>query len=702
MTFSFRASSYQASSYSASSRMTSEFIYSSCSDSSTYFILKQSSSSLTNSSKFVFFAFAFISFFIMIYTNYTDSSVEVIIQKSTLTKRISRLKFRSISIDSSAQVFFQRFEFIHDNTYELRQIFFDQIQWSHQFFSAKHCILAEFRVKHDESHKFCCHICDIIISIEDIKNEYSIERHISLSDVFCQWLNYNKQEIMIIIQAKHDEEARIEKKRVDRVKQQQIEQTRIDKKRAKAFACRRCNAKFSSNTKFHHHIENHHTKKSTKFANEFAATTSIATFASITFFFTSKAMIAKRTFIASIANSTFFATFSSTSESALMLTSSISQSKSIIDISFSDISFATSIATSKKIFWVEIVSRSIMTSKSSRFSIFTSKRVSIIAKTASNICSSTSQTSNSKHQKSYFTIENLFEMFVEKRTKSDLLHIKKIEFSSKVSHQVKITFYFKSVANQNKSISQSSKTSNSKNFQQRTLAKSNRIKFNDLNKWFEKTIILSYKSSTLSRLFISKTSSVSSYKILSISGRSVCTFLSRNDLHSSTQVSFDIFVFSHVCRICSDIFESNNDLHRHLRVIHFDHASRHESEKHALERNIMTWKFLIFWRRNRSFSYFFSCITNRILEERLACSRHSTQRKRCDLLSLMTFVTINLHIELKSKYFDKNELASWQSDSISALCFLDSNNKTTLFITLLFKHICSNKVWLNICILLSR
>ena len=68
----------------------------------------------------------------------------------------------------------------------------------------------------------------------------------------------------------------------------------------------------------------------------------------------------------------------------------------------------------------------------------------------------------------------------------------------------------------------------------------------------------------------------------------------------------------------------------------------------------------------------------------IACSRHVTQRERCNLFSLMTSVTINLHIELKSEYLDKNELASWQSDSYLTFCLLDSNNSIILFITLLF------------------
>ena len=178
------------------------------------------------------------------------------------------------------------------------------------------------------------------------------------------------------------EKTRLVKKRT---KQQQIEQIRIAKKqkeiRLTTFACKRCNAKFSNNIKFHNHMQNHYQKKfATKFAmfssfnfitsselvkitiNEFAKITSIAIFASMsTFFFTSKTMIMMFT---------SFAIFFLSNESALMFTTFVHQSKSIFDNSRLMTSFATS---KKSIFWIKIVSRSIIASKLSRFSIATFK-----------------------------------------------------------------------------------------------------------------------------------------------------------------------------------------------------------------------------------------------------------------------------------------------------------------------------------------
>ena len=156
-------------------------------------------------------------------------------------------------------------------------------------------------------------------------------------------------------------EIRIVKKRVKRLLQQQIEirqvekirrvkkhakrfakQIRIEKKRAKTFACKRCNAKFFNNIKLHIHVQNYHQKKFIKFANEFAKITLTTKFASIsTFFFTSRTK-----FVKIISNE--FVKIISSNESTLMLTSFTSFAKSISKFSFFLISFVTSIATSRK------------------------------------------------------------------------------------------------------------------------------------------------------------------------------------------------------------------------------------------------------------------------------------------------------------------------------------------------------------------
>ena len=81
--------------------------------------------------------------------------------------------------------------------------------------------------------------------------------------------------------------------------QKQVEKVRITKKRKKTFACKRCFIKFSSNTKFHQHIQNHHQKKFAKSANEFAIIAFFTSFRNeFELFtsnskFTSKAMLVK-------------------------------------------------------------------------------------------------------------------------------------------------------------------------------------------------------------------------------------------------------------------------------------------------------------------------------------------------------------------------------------------------------------------------
>lgn len=124
-------------------------------------------------------------------------------------------------------------------------------------------------------------------------------------------------------------------------------------------------------------------------------------------------------------------------------------------------------------------------------------------KIASINCSSisshiSSQISTLKHQKLYLIIDDLFKMFDEKLKRMNLLHsnqqIKKHASFSCVFHQVKITFYFKLAVNQNALISQSSKTSNLKSFQQLIFAKAIRVKFTSFIEIVsEKSIVSLYK-----------------------------------------------------------------------------------------------------------------------------------------------------------------------------------------------------------------
>ena len=494
-----------------------------------------------------------------------------------------------------------------------------------------------------------CEHCNFVVYVENW-NQKCVSYHENSWKIHVQKSSQCFLIIRYLTDLKKQKQARITKK------QKEIRLT--------IFACKRCFVKFSNNTKLYQHVQNHHQKKIEKFANEFATST---------FFFTSKTMIAKRTFIASIAKSTFFAiftsneivistffftsktklvkitksefakitsiaifasisrflfiskamiimftffaTFAQSNESTLMFILFVNHSKSIFDISFFLISFATS---KKSIFWIEIISRSVIASKFSRFSVFASKRISNIAKTASNICSFISQKSKHQHQISYFIIDDLYRMFAEKFKSIDLSRhqIRRI-FSSSVDFrqsiqrvlvQIKITFYFKFAINQNKSISQDSKIDefwttyvceNDSHYSQQMIWKIDHFIIQNID-------------------FFS-----------SIYFRDIEHFVIQIVRHFWSFISFIYFTnsfrhfrFFSVCRICNDIFEFNNDLHRHLRIIHFDQIFRRNHEnfrKHdreldrELDRN-----FDIEWRKIESIFYFFVVLLiNFFIHERM-------------------------------------------------------------------------------------
>ena len=182
------------------------------------------------------------------------------------------------------------------------------------------------------------------------------------------------------------------------------------------------------------------------------------------------------------------------------------------------------------------------------------KKLSVNSLTSST---SSSRTSVSKHQKSYLTIDNLIRMFREKSKSFDLRQHQKSLASSQSSdtrsssqsrfsfmHQSRIIVYFLSAANQKTSISQISKSPNSKSFQQHTFAKSIRSAFT----LPEKSIISPYKKTNI--FYISLQSKFSS------------RFSFAWPRSTSSPTSSPIFrsrISNHVCCICFDHFSSRND-----------------------------------------------------------------------------------------------------------------------------------------------
>ena len=188
-------------------------------------------------------------------------------------------------------------------------------------------------------------------------------------------------------------------------RQQQIEKNRITKEKAEIFSCKRCFVKFFSNIKLHEHVRTKHAKKFS------AISITITLF--ISSFITS--------FISSIISST---------------TSRISIS------------------------WVEIISRSMTSSKSSRISRFTALSTSSffsILLHQESINQTTKRlfitSSFATLMKSYLSMQNLYIKFHEKFKSSSFStmqqHLSSAFFCD--LHQKHITSYFKSVIDINHS-----------------------------------------------------------------------------------------------------------------------------------------------------------------------------------------------------------------------------------------------------------
>ena len=419
---------------------------------------------------------------------------------------------------------------LETNTPELRADSFEKHQWPLKYPSPQQIIEGGFYLKPDDEDEdlTLCHTCGVKIFAWE-KNEDPYETHLKYSP-HCPWLKEHHEELMA----------------------------------GRKHACRRCPAKFPSNTKLHIHVQDHHQKKAEKPTSEAATPTP------------SEAAMHTPS---ETAMPTPFAT-PPPSEPALVLTPPNTPSKSSFKPShpmtppptppLAEIATpATPIATPKKaISWAEIASRSVIAPKPSRLPIPTPKSVPKRTETAPNTCPPTPAATplpkpTLKHQKPYLTIHDLFEMFAEKPKIKGLVRTKKRASSPKFSYQARITSYFKPAANRDLSINQASETPNSMSFQQHTPAESTRI-----------------KSLPIFTKPASEKTAISPYKMPSIFDRLLFVPSSRNDSLSSPifRAPFDISDFSHVCHICSDIFESNNGLHRHLRDIHFDQVFRQRHE----------------------------------------------------------------------------------------------------------------------------
>ena len=284
--------------------------------------------------------------------------------------------------------------------------------------------------------------------------------------------------------------------------------------------CRRCNQIFNFNNKFHEHIRQHHVRKSVK-----------------SFDFRVFALESAYKFVEKLSvNCSFTSSFSSSQISVRNLHEFHIQKSHFI---MNDLS---------RMFAEKFSSFDLQRHQSRRFS---SKSFDL--RQSSRSCFSTST-------KSYFTIENLFEMFDEKIRKNNLFQSQKnVSFREFFSKQSRITIYFKLTINQKSSINRNSKSSKSKSLKQHTFAKFIRIVL------FEKSFISSYKMLDI----FDSNSMINCFKNEVFQISYVREILSRQ-FHLSSSSS-DL---SRCCRMCLDQFSFNNDSYRHLRMSLKDHTSR--------------------------------------------------------------------------------------------------------------------------------
>ena len=274
--------------------------------------------------------------------------------------------------------------------------------------------------------------------------------------------------------------------------------------------CKRCKQNFNFNNKFHEHIRQHHARRTVKDSVlrvstlEFAykiveksadICSSVSQSASSISFATSRsqifsAKIVSRSVSSSDSNLTI-ATFKITSKSMKKLSINCSLTSSLSS-SRNSIRKHHEFHMQKSFLIMNDLSR-MFNEKSKSFDLRAHQDRSYSSQSF-DIRQSSQSCFSIASKKSYLTIENLFEMFDEKFRKKSLFQSQKNVSSREFfSEQSRITIYFKSIVNQKSSISQNSKSSKSKNWNQHMFAKSIRIVFSkDLS---ERSINLLYKLS---------------------------------------------------------------------------------------------------------------------------------------------------------------------------------------------------------------
>ena len=262
------------------------------------------------------------------------------------------------------------------------------------------------------SSALCDHVSEDHFMTQDLKTLYNMHLIENAKTLRCNWFTQAKRTQESYHLRKH--ELKIKNKFKKKMKQltKQKKKVRLVKKRAKKYTCRRCKIKFDSNIKLHEHIRIRHAKKSKPASLQFVVSSSSESKSS------------------SSSESVIFSSFSSKSLSLAISTPEIVRersesvsSKSVTESSVTSSEFSSvfsSIETSKKsISWTEIVSRSIVALKLSRFPIATFKSMCKSLKNANVACSFISSRTFTS-SKFYLIVNDLFRMFVEKPNSFDL------------------------------------------------------------------------------------------------------------------------------------------------------------------------------------------------------------------------------------------------------------------------------------------
>ena len=283
--------------------------------------------------------------------------------------------------------------------------------------------------------------------------------------------------------------------------------------------CKRCKQDFNFNNKLHEHIRKHHARKSVRSLNlrVFASELTYKIIEKSASICSSASLASQKSFI-----------LSATSRSRIFYSATIFRSMSSIRLNLSIASHEVSSKRAKiaaMLFTRDFTSKRVeiaafncsltSSTSSSRTSVsksyltmndlsrmFHEKSKSFDVQQHQNRCRSSqsfdlrqfSQSCSTSSKKSYLSIENLFEMFDEKfRRKNMFQNQRNVSSREFFSEQSRIIAYFKSAINRKSLISQNSKSSKSKSWDQHMSAKSFRIVFN--KDVFEKSIKLSYKMS---------------------------------------------------------------------------------------------------------------------------------------------------------------------------------------------------------------